>query len=236
VRSAAWSGDWAVTQPWGFTDLDVEPWYQGRHWHCGIDIGMPVGTPLFAARAGKVMVRTFGILGVLTSSNQTDYYIHGDYSVLLGDKVVKGTRLGTSGARVPGGGSLTGPHLHFEIQGPTGYLNEPTGLDPVPILTPGLFSSGGATLSPDMTPEEHDWLAALVKAVPASAVTDIPAIAKAIPADLITRLEALKAETEALSASSGTVVDLTPVLTAVASLKGGLDYIKTIVDKLDRGD
>ena len=218
MRSKAWAGDWPITQDWGFTDLDLEPWYQGRHWHCGIDIGMPVGTVLYAVRAGVVKVRTFGILGIQTPSGQVDYYIHGDYSVLLGRSVVKGAVLGTSGARVPGGGSLTGPHLHFEIQDGLGLLNQPTGLDPLPILSPGLFSSPGATLSGDMTPEQDK----LLSAIGASTAIRNP----------VTQAQVRQIVAEALAAqppSAGGAVDLQPLMDELRAMRA-------VVDKIDRGD
>jgi Peptidase family M23 len=144
--SAAWKGDWPITQPWGETDLDVEPWYNGQHFHCGIDIGMPSGTPLFAIRAGKVKFRSSGVLGIYTASREVDYYIHGHYDVLLGQSVTEGKALGQSGAVIPGGGSLTGPHLHYERQGPGGWLNNPgTSRDPEPLLFPTLY---GPNLQP----------------------------------------------------------------------------------------
>ena len=55
--SNVWVGDRRVTQPYGCTDLTVEPFSAdcpSKHFHCGIDVGMPRGTPLFAARSGTV--------------------------------------------------------------------------------------------------------------------------------------------------------------------------------------
>src|SRR5258706_654822 len=56
VRSIVWPGDCPHTQPYGCRDVLVEPWdaSRGCHFHCGVDIAMPVGTPLYAARAGTI--------------------------------------------------------------------------------------------------------------------------------------------------------------------------------------
>ncbi len=167
MLSAAWAGDWPITQPWGCTDVAVEPWYapSGCHFHCGVDIGMPSGTRLYALRSGIVVKRTLGILGIATASKEVDYYIHGAYPVLLGTIVKAGQSIGLSGNIQPGGGYTTGPHLHYERQSAGGFLNEPsTSLDPLPILDPQTYSGGGGTITPDdMTPDEHNWLEALYK-------------------------------------------------------------------------
>ena len=192
MRSIVWSGDWLITQQYGYTDLAVEPLYKGRHFHCGIDIGTPIGTPMFAARAGTVTHRTFGILGVLTAGGQTDYYVHGDYSALLGERVGAGTRLGTTGARVPGGGSLTGPHLHFEVQAGS-LINVPPAIDPNPILFP--TSGGGITQGAiDMTPRQNE----LLEAVAGSVVGVQEDQGKAV----LNRLTALEADLKAHAATA----------------------------------
>lgn len=137
MRSAAWQGDWPITQPWGVTSLLAEPYWQAAqaHWHCGVDIGMPSGTPLFAIREGHVSAIGTGYLGILTDSGETDWYLHGYYTVKWGQFVYAGVQLGTSGAVAPPGGTVLGAHLHFEIQDVAGHLNVPeSSLDPIPIL------------------------------------------------------------------------------------------------------
>src|SRR6185295_7773288 len=223
LASIVWNNKAAeVTQPWGPTDLTLEPPYQGGHFHCGIDIGLASGTPIFAARAGKVTHRTSGVLGVTGSSDQTDYYVHGTYSVLLGAIVARGQMLGWSGAVIPGGGSLTGPHLHFEVQPPGGILNRPMGLNPVPILSP-TQSAGSANLEVDMTPEEHDAL---------MAIKNSNAIRNALTIDQLQgRIDqavgVLKDAIKALPATPGG--DYSEVLAAVSK-------VQAIVDKIDRGE
>lgn len=149
-----WPGDPSVTQPFGRTSLTVEPYWQQAqcHWHCGIDIGLFKYTPLYAARGGQVVEVSYGILGIRpTNRTETDYYVHIDSAVVGWGQQVGTTQLiGYSGDKVPSGGYLTGPHLHFEVN--TGGLNEPaSSIDPVPVL----LQSG--TLI-DMTPDESRML------------------------------------------------------------------------------
>lgn len=155
MRSPLWAGDWPVTQPWGPTSLQVEPLYGTIHWHCGVDVGMPTGTAIFAAQAGIVSKTGFGVLGI-QAGGECHYYIHIDRAVVgLWSAVATGQLIAYSGARVPAGGYLTGPHLHFE-RNPQA-LNSPPGLDPMPVLT-GRYGPGSAGQGDDMTAEESALL------------------------------------------------------------------------------
>jgi hypothetical protein len=146
--SRVWSGDEPVNQPWGYTTVTVEPLYNGRHWHTGIDIGSPAckGKALFAARAGRVSWLSAGILGISIPGGQTDWYVHGEYVVVWNQQVAQGQHIGAFGNVVPRGGASTGPHLHFEVQPAGGWINVPTGLNPVSVLAPAL-SAGGGTIT-----------------------------------------------------------------------------------------
>src|SRR5438045_7183406 len=78
--SNVWIGDRRVTQPYGCTDLTVEPFSAdcpSKHFHCGIDVGMPRGTSLFAARSGTVATVSVGLLGIRVG-HQTDWDVHID--------------------------------------------------------------------------------------------------------------------------------------------------------------
>ena len=244
IASAVWGGSTReVTQPWGPTTLTLEPPYLGGHWHCGIDIGLAPGTPLFAARAGKVTHRSKGVLGITTSSDQTDYYVHGTASVLLNAIVAKGQMIGWSGAIIPGGGSLTGPHLHFEVQPPGGWLNKPPGLNPMPVLVPTQSAGSGSLEVPFMaqlTDAEQADLYAKVKTIYAVVADPTPTQSwPAIHAHLdklptIDQIQGrvdqavgvLKAAIAALPAPGG---DYSEVLAAIA-------HAQEILDKIDRGE
>lgn len=154
MQSIVWAGDPAVTQPWGITDVASEPWFDlpgGRvHWHTGIDIGLYFA-PLNAARAGKVVYVAYGLLCIQVGG-ELDWYVHIDHvTVSVGQSVSQGQSVAVSGDKVPSGGSLTGPHLHFETRtGPLWLasglnLNIPTGNDPVPVLA-GTHGGGGGTI------------------------------------------------------------------------------------------
>lgn len=217
--STVWTGDRRVTQPYGCTDLTVEPFSAScpsKHFHCGVDVGMPTGTPLFAARAGTVATVKAGLLGIRVG-RQTDWYVHiDDATVQRRQRVSQGDLIAHSGATIPSGGSLTGPHLHFEVQ--AGRLNAPaTSIDPETILT-------GVD---DLTKQEHDALMLLVKeiGVPLThgGVADL-LIAKENTE--LTKLDAILAAVASIQSPPAVAVDLSPVLKAIAELRTEVDAIK----------
>jgi murein DD-endopeptidase MepM/ murein hydrolase activator NlpD len=92
---------------------------RGGYYHKGIDIPRPVGTPIFAAAAGKVIdsgpATGFGNWIVVDHGNglKTVYghmYSWGVY-VHTGQKVAKGQKIGAVGDD----GESEGAHLHFEV-------------------------------------------------------------------------------------------------------------------------
>jgi murein DD-endopeptidase MepM/ murein hydrolase activator NlpD len=121
------SGGWiwpvtgTLTSPFGFR------W--GRM-HEGIDISVPEGTPIRAAKPGNVILAAYtGGYGNYTCVDHggglSSCYAHqSSYAVSPGDSVAQGAVIGYSGNT----GSSTGPHLHFEIRvngsavDPLGYL------------------------------------------------------------------------------------------------------------------
>src|SRR2546421_2190351 len=49
--------DARLTQPYGCSALEIEPWSQtcaSHHFHSGIDLAAPQGTPVYAATAGTI--------------------------------------------------------------------------------------------------------------------------------------------------------------------------------------
>jgi len=88
-----------------------------RH-HDGVDIAAPRGTPIRAARAGRVVraetVKGYGKLVVLDhgAGLETRYAHCEGIDVEVGDQVEAGSVLGRVGAT----GRATGPHLHFEAR------------------------------------------------------------------------------------------------------------------------
>lgn len=88
-----------------------------RH-HNGIDIGAPYGSPIYAARAGRVRFAGwyYGYgLAVIIDHGDGVSTVYGHASKLLvrtGATVAAGELIANVGAS----GEVTGPHLHFEIR------------------------------------------------------------------------------------------------------------------------
>lgn len=111
-------------------------WRWGRM-HRGIDIAGPVGTPILAAAAGKVVYSGYndGGYGYMVEVQHADgsmtrYAHHNRNLVAVGQEVAQGQQIAEMGST----GFSTGPHLHFEIhlpgQGsvnPMAYLAENRG-------------------------------------------------------------------------------------------------------------
>ena len=105
----------------------------GMRWgtlHPGIDIGVPTGTPIHAAAAGKVIwcgwMSGYGNLVMIDhGGNLATLYGHQSrVAVSCGESVSQGQVIGYSGCT----GFCTGPHVHFEVRvngspvDPLGYL------------------------------------------------------------------------------------------------------------------
>ncbi|MEA2671988.1 MAG: hypothetical protein QOG45_2208 [Chloroflexota bacterium] len=126
-----------ITQPFGCTGVGLEPSRGGcAHFHTGVDLGVPSGTPVGAACPGTVTravdgATGFGIHVVISCDLPgVDYSIlYGHLSnrvVELGDRVALGQVIGYSGST----GNSSGPHLHFEVDTPNGPA------DPMEYLSP----------------------------------------------------------------------------------------------------
>lgn len=124
-----------ITQAYGPTDLALEPPYMGApHFHTGIDLAAPRGTPVRAADDGVVAVVGDGTTGygryvILSHRNGlATLYGHLDQAVVkVGDQIVQGQPVGLEGST----GNSTGPHVHFELR----LKGVPQ--DPTPLLPPG---------------------------------------------------------------------------------------------------
>lgn len=109
VQDFLWPARGAITSLFG--------WRRTRH-HDGIDIAAPYGTPIYAARAGRVtFAGWFGGYGraVIVDHGDRMTTLYGHASRLLvrtGDEVNAGQEI----AKVGSSGLSQGPHLHFEIR------------------------------------------------------------------------------------------------------------------------
>jgi murein DD-endopeptidase MepM/ murein hydrolase activator NlpD len=110
-----------ITQPFGCTDLAGEPYSPDcatHRFHTGIDLGVPTGTPVYAAAPGVAHVLPsdggYGNLVLIAHGNGwfTLYAHLSRFAVHDGDVVRRGAPVGRSGST----GFSTGPHLHFEVR------------------------------------------------------------------------------------------------------------------------
>lgn len=125
-----------ITQRFGATGFALEParCYRGRcygHFHDGLDIAAPLGTPIGAIAPGRVTLagRVAGgsvVVIVEHSSALSSLYGHLDpqLPVREGQSVVAGQVVGYVGLT----GRTTGPHLHLEVM----VRGEP--IDPLTVL------------------------------------------------------------------------------------------------------
>jgi len=129
-----------ITQGFGPTDLAFEPSFAGYpHFHTGVDMAEPAGSPVLAADDGVVAVSNSGNTGygnyvvIAHASGMATLYGHLAQSLVhVGQRVTQGQPIGLEGST----GNSTGPHLHFEAR----VNGQP--VDPTPFLP-----SGGPTAS-----------------------------------------------------------------------------------------
>jgi murein DD-endopeptidase MepM/ murein hydrolase activator NlpD len=128
---------WPVQGPITTSYHEIGP-YWSRGWHPGVDLGVPVGTPIVAAGDGVVIeAEADGYnsgYGHYVKIDHGDgvYSLYGHMSTVsasVGDKVTSGTVIGRVGMT----GFTTGPHLHWEVRVGGSGLTAPTA-DPLAYL------------------------------------------------------------------------------------------------------
>jgi murein DD-endopeptidase MepM/ murein hydrolase activator NlpD len=98
--------------------LRVHPLFGRRHFHAGVDIAAPRGTPVRAADEGTVLYAGwYGGYGklVVIDHGQSVSTLYGHLSEILvtaGQRVARNHLIGKVGST----GYSTGPHLHFEVR------------------------------------------------------------------------------------------------------------------------
>jgi murein DD-endopeptidase MepM/ murein hydrolase activator NlpD len=124
-----------ISQPFGPSTFWFEPPYGAYpHFHTGIDMVEPFGSPVYAADDGIVALvgsssSGYGNYVVIAHSGGLDT-LYGHLSTALvkpGQQVMQGQTIGLEGSS----GNSTGPHLHFELR-----INQ-TPINPAPYLPPG---------------------------------------------------------------------------------------------------
>lgn len=128
-----------ITQPFGPTSFTLEPpatvnGVHYAHYHDGVDLAAPLGTPVHAAASGRVVEAGRAPDGAVVVAIQhadgtmTRYaHLEPDLPVRVGAEVRAGDVIGSVGLT----GETTGPHLHFEL-----WRNGTT-IDPMPWLQAG---------------------------------------------------------------------------------------------------
>lgn len=127
--------NYIITQRFGETITDSKG-------HTGIDLYQPVGTPVYAADGGDILIAgkinnaygnsAYGNCVLIDHKNgYYTFYAHMDtVKVKTGISVIQGATIGTVGAT----GNVTGPHLHFEVR-TNPIWNRKNFIDPEPMLT-----------------------------------------------------------------------------------------------------
>jgi hypothetical protein len=127
-----------ITQGFGPTSFALEPsgCFEGKcysHFHDGIDIAAPLGSPVRAIAAGRVTIAGRMSDGAVVVEIEHSPGVLSRYghlepgpAVRVGESVSAGELLGSIGLT----GNTTGPHLHFEIYA----SGEP--VDPLLVLPP----------------------------------------------------------------------------------------------------
>ena len=96
--------------------------------HAGIDIGVPIGTPVYALEDGVVIAAQsmsgYGNVVMINHGNITSVYGHNSSLAVSPGQVVKGGQLISYSGNT---GVSSGPHLHFEIRNSSGQPIEPSG-------------------------------------------------------------------------------------------------------------
>jgi murein DD-endopeptidase MepM/ murein hydrolase activator NlpD len=122
-----------ISQPFGCTSLDLEPYdpgCPGRHVHTGIDLAASMGTAVHSATSGIARVGfdpdgAGNFVVVIVDSHIRVLYCHlSAVHVVSGHVVRVGEVLGALGSS----GLSTGSHLHLEVQ------RDRTSIDPAAWL------------------------------------------------------------------------------------------------------
>ena len=132
-------GKSSITQGYGSTGF-AKVTYKGK-WHNGIDIGVPVGTPVMSAEDGVIAAvgnndlycprAAYGkFIVVKHNNNLATLYAHLSRQIVqVGQQIKRGDVIGYAGKT----GWATGPHLHFVVfAGPTFYMRPTKSCGPMP--------------------------------------------------------------------------------------------------------
>ena len=125
----------AITQGFGPTTFVLEPPLGPYpHFHTGIDLAAPVGTPVNSAAAGIVIVVAHSAVGygnyVIVAHGYGVLTLYGhllETDAYPGEAVTQGQQIGREGMT----GFATGPHVHFEVRINGQFVNPARFLPPI---------------------------------------------------------------------------------------------------------
>jgi murein DD-endopeptidase MepM/ murein hydrolase activator NlpD len=132
--SYPWPEGYTVNKnsPYGYR---TDPITRKRKFHHGIDVALPVGTPLTAPADGEIVHKGSGAEGgnTLIVQHAPDvftvyYHLQKPSHFAKGAKVSRGDIIAYSGNT----GRSTGPHLHFEVRKSRRWGNT---VDPMPFFS-----------------------------------------------------------------------------------------------------
>ena len=115
AKPSLWPARGPITSDFG---PRPSPFGRGGDFHNGVDIKMPIGTPVVAPGAGRVtevgLVHGYGLRVVIAHDyGLTTVFAHlSKAAVEPGQTVKRGQRIGFSG----NSGRTTGSHLHYEVR------------------------------------------------------------------------------------------------------------------------
>lgn len=127
--------------------------------HTGIDLAIPVGTPVFSYKAGTVIFtgRKYGYGKLIIVQHADDivtYYAHlSEIQVSPGDYVSGKQQIALSGNT----GYSTGPHIHFEIR-VNGKVTDPLEYVKQPVYSAGITSDESNNMASEGSEIENETL------------------------------------------------------------------------------
>ncbi|HEX7590465.1 MAG TPA: peptidoglycan DD-metalloendopeptidase family protein [Candidatus Limnocylindrales bacterium] len=250
-----------LTQSFGPTSVTLEPsatvnGVTYAHYHNGIDMAAPLGSPVYAAASGTVTIAGKESDGAIIVKIQHDdgystLYGHLDPSlaVSVGQHVEAGQALGKIGLT----GVTTGPHLHFGLYNAAG-----TAVDPSPFLSTGFLPDPTTLMAPTgvdgaMTQANGSQVLARFDAnaskIPYAAEIRAAAIANGIDPSLLAGLVYAESSFNPKALSNCGASGLTQLMPDTArglgvtdiwdvqqNLNGGAKYISTQIKRFGRVD
>jgi murein DD-endopeptidase MepM/ murein hydrolase activator NlpD len=252
-----------LTQPFGPTDVTLEPpatvnGVAYAHYHNGIDLAAPLGTPVLAAADGVVTFagkESDGAIIVKISHNDDEYTLYGHLDPSLSVKVGQHVTIGQTIGKVGMTGVTTGPHLHFGV-----YSNfNKTWVDPsssiaaghlVPdrsnLMGPSATDPGAMVQVPGATTLAH--FDAIASHIPYAAQIRAAAVAAGIDPTLLAGLVYAESSFRPAALSPSGAMGLTQLMPSAAktlgvnpwdiqqNLNGGAKYIANLLTRFGRTD